>query len=471
MSLLGTLRFASRTARYAAIARKPALAARLQERRLRRLLQIAARRSPHYARKYAGIDVARAPLSELPVTTKDELMLNFDEVVTDHRIGRAAIEEFIGDPANLGRWFLGEYAVSHTSGSQGRPLLIVQDRGAIEVLFALMSSRANTTGRPGPIEGLRRLRRPARLAIVAHRRGFYPSAAAFEFMQQIVGRFVELEWLSALQPDLVEELNRFQPTVLVGYASVLEALALQADELRLPGLRQIGNSSEQLTPRARARVETAFGVPVMDHYGTGECLVLADGCATHGGAHINADWAIVEVVDENYEPVERGATGAKILVTNLANRVQPFIRYEVADRVVMATEPCGCGNRLPRIARIEGRAAELFWILERGRRRMVTGVLFHTAADSLHEIREWQAKQLDAKTIEVRLELLPTALSERESIGARYVARLREQGLPEGVEVLTRVVDRIAGDASTGKLKRMIPREEPSAAELAVTIA
>ena len=36
-----------------------------------------------------------------------------------------------------------------------------------------------------------------------------------------------------------------------------------------------------------------------------------------------------------------------MLVTNLANRVQPSIRYEVDDHLALATEPCTCGR--PRI--------------------------------------------------------------------------------------------------------------------------
>ncbi|HET9469744.1 MAG TPA: hypothetical protein VFO24_01490, partial [Usitatibacter sp.] len=42
------------------------------------------------------------------------------------------------------------------------------------------------------------------------------------------------------------------------------------------------------------------------------------------------------------------------LVTNLANRVQPIIRYDLGDRVMLAPAPCACGNPLPAI-RVEGR--------------------------------------------------------------------------------------------------------------------
>ena len=34
----------------------------------------------------------------------------------------------------------------------------------------------------------------------------------------------------------------------------------------------------------------------------------------------------------------------KVLITNLSNYIQPFIRYEVTDRIIVHGEPCGCGK-------------------------------------------------------------------------------------------------------------------------------
>jgi phenylacetate-coenzyme A ligase PaaK-like adenylate-forming protein len=366
------------------------------------------------------------------------------------------VEKFITDPANLGRWFLGRYAISHTSGTQGQPSLIVQDRRSLEILFALMSARANAVGKPGIIEGVRRLQSPFRVAIISMDRGFYPSGAAFEFMPELVGRFVNVLRLSSMQTDLIERLNEFQPNALVSYATVLETLALQSDRLQFSNLRQIANSSEQLTKRTRDRVRKAFGVPIFDHYGIGECLFLSDGCPTDGGAHVNADWAILEVVDEHYRPVPNGQLGQKVLITNLANTVQPFIRYEVGDRLVMADGPCRCGSRLPRIDYIEGRSAELFWIHDGNRYRFIANPLFQIAADSLNEIREWQAVQMERNRIEVLLQLLPNVALGPDTLQHEFHKKLNEYGLPEKVTIDVRIVPSLTTDPKTGKFRRMI---------------
>jgi phenylacetate-coenzyme A ligase PaaK-like adenylate-forming protein len=413
-------------------------------------------RSPFFRRKYHGIDLARLELARLPPCRKEELIAHFDETVTDRRIHRNELEQFLAHPGNLGRWYLGRYAVSHTSGSQGPPMLIVQDHRCLEVMFALLSSRANATGRPGIVEGLRRWRSPARVAIITMRRGFYPSGAAYEFMPEFVGPYAQVLRLSSMQSDLIERLNEFQPNILVGYASVLEALTLQSHRLRLSCLRQIANSCEQLTVRARTRIREAFDVPLLDHYGIGECLLLSEGCPTDVGAHVNADWAILEVVDEQFRPVPRGQVGAKVLITNLANTVQPIIRYEVEDCLVMADRPCACGSRLPRIERIEGRAAEVFWTREQDRYRLISGVLFHNVADSLHEIQEWQAVQHERNRIEVRLQLLPGARLSPETVCHAFQQGLQESELPQNVAVDVHIVTALTSDSTTGKFRRMI---------------
>src|SRR5262249_51785809 len=147
-----------------------------------------------------------------------------------------------------------------------------------------------------PVEAVRRLLRPARLAVVTMRPGFYPSASAFAHLPDVARLYVRVSWFAATDPDLVDRLNEFRPHVLTAYAFVLESLALQAGRLRLaPDRRQVVNNSEQLTGRARARVAEGFGVPVLDNYATGECPFLTNGCPADPGAHVNADWAILEV--------------------------------------------------------------------------------------------------------------------------------------------------------------------------------
>lgn len=454
-----------------ALKRGPGLApervAALQDRRLRSLLRYTVERSPFYREKYRGLDLDRCPLAELPPTNKGELMAHFDHAVTDTRVRRAELADFLDDPENSSRRFLDRYVACHTSGSQGQPMLIVQDQRSVELFFGMQMIRGSAEPAT-PLQALKRLVRPKRLAVVTLKRGFYPSASLFQHMPAAARRYLDLLWLSQTDPDLLDRLNAFRPDALTAYAGVMEMLALEAEAGRLrlaPGLKQVVNNSEALTDRARDRISAAFGgLHVMNNYATGECPFLANGCPTDDGAHVNADWAIFEVLDEHNRPVPPGSPGAKVYITNLSNRVQPFIRYEVGDVVTMAAGPCRCGSRLPRIERIAGRAADVFWVGEGSRRRRMINLIFVHAFEYVNELREWQAIQTGRNRVLVRLEPLPGT-----TIDLARTRRALDRELTlydfQDVQVDLEIVPRLTADPRTGKYRRIISElgpEEPA---------
>ncbi len=439
--------------------------AAVRDRRLRRLLRAAVAGSPFHARLYRGLDPSRCALRDLPTTNKAMLMAEFDRTLTDRQVTRRALQDFVDHPENEGRPFLGRYAVSHTSGSQGQPMLLIQPLRVLELLYNLQMTRGNAR-KPSAAEAVRRFTSPARLAIVTLKRGFYPSASTFEYMPAPARRFMKVLWLSQTDPDVIDRLNAYRPTVLTGYATVLEQLATEAEAGRLrlaPELQQITNNSEVLPERAFDRVRAAFGLHVINNYATGECPFLTNGCRTDLGAHVNADWAILEVVDDAGNPVPDGTPGARVLITNLANTVQPIIRYEIGDVVTMATSPCGCGNRLPRVERIEGRAADVFWIWDGAQYRRLINALFKNAFDYLHDVREWQAVQEARNTVRIRLEPLPGTRLDLARVRNLLQRQLAMYGLLGLLDVLLEPAAKLGPDPRTGKFRRIISLVGPPA--------
>src|SRR5262245_9103211 len=108
--------------------RSPDAIQALQRRRLSSLVEWAMARSPFYAERLRSIDSRQFDLPQLPVLTKPEMMSQFDRLLTDRRLKRADLEEYMRAPDRLGQWYLGGYAVSHTSGTSGMQAIIVQDR-------------------------------------------------------------------------------------------------------------------------------------------------------------------------------------------------------------------------------------------------------------------------------------------------------------------------------------------------------
>lgn len=266
-------------------------------------------------------------------------------------------------------------------------------------------------------------------------------------------------WLSQTDSDVIDRLNAYRPTVLTGYATVLEQLAAEAEAGRLrlaPELQQITNNSEVLPERAFQRVRAAFGLHPINNYATGECPFLTNGCRTDAGAHVNADWAILEVVDDAGNPVPDGTPGARVLITNLANTVQPIIRYEIGDVVTMATTPCRCGNRLPRVERIEGRTADVFWIWDGAQYRRLINALFKNGFDYLHDVREWQAVQEGRNAIRVRLEPVPGTRLDLSRVQSVLHRQLAMYGLLGLLDVTLEPAAKLAPDPRTGKFRRII---------------
>ena len=339
-----------------------------QDERFRALLAHAAQNSPYYRRRLAGLDLATCSLSDLPTLTKAEMMENFDDLVTDPRIKKADLSAFTDNLSNLGRLYLGRYGVSHTSGSQGQPALIVQDKDALALIFAVQFARAAKLKRRF-LPHLGRLIRPARMAVMTVKPGFYPSAAAFAYQPKYLAPTFKVLPLSYSDPmeTNIRKIEEFRPEYITGYASALEALGREEENgrmklRRLGCLKQITNVAEPLSDEAGSWLQSVFGARMTDEYALGECMVLTSGCIEGRGSHVNADLAILEVVDQNNRPVPHGTEGTKVLITNLYNYVQPIIRYEVDDRVTMSAKRCSCGSPLPHIAKIAGRTKDLLWI-------------------------------------------------------------------------------------------------------------
>jgi phenylacetate-coenzyme A ligase PaaK-like adenylate-forming protein len=263
-------------------------------------------------------------------------------------------------------------------------------------------------------------------------------------------------FLASSDPELADKLAAFRPTVLTATPTTLDLLAARPDPPRLPSLRQVVTTSEALTDAARGRIGAAFGAPVLDTYAMGECLFLTTGCPAGPGSHVNADWAVLEVVDEANRPVPPGRVGHKVLLTNLANATQPLIRYEVGDRVQMAAVPCRCGSRLPRVARVQGRAAEFFWVRAGAGYRPLTMHPFQHAFEHFRGVREWQATQRGRNRILVRFELLPGAELNAEQVRRRLDERLGLTGLAGVLDGEFEVVPRLAADPGTGKFRRLV---------------
>jgi phenylacetate-coenzyme A ligase PaaK-like adenylate-forming protein len=131
---------------------------------------------------------------------------------------------------------------------------------------------------------------------------------------------------------------------------------------------------------------------------------------------------IVEPVDKDNKPVPDGVQSDKILLTNLYNYTQPFIRYEVTDRVVMHHEPCACGNISPWLT-IEGRVDDIVTFLEDEKEIKIAPLVIYAILKEIHEIQRFQIVAHKDNKLELRI--IPDCGHSKEEVFEFACAALR----------------------------------------------
>jgi phenylacetate-coenzyme A ligase PaaK-like adenylate-forming protein len=378
-----------------------------QASRLRALLRAARERSA----LYRELLPASAPeaggqidLAALPVTRKAALMNRFDDWVADPAICLGELRTFLADPDRVGSAFLGRYIVWESSGTSGEPGVFVQDAQAMAVYDALEALRRHT---PRPLQRMvDPLYLSERLAFVGATGGHFASIVSLERLRRLnpwLG--AAFQTLSIMRPttELVAELNTFAPTILASYPTAVSMLAEQA-QLEALAIRpaEIWTGGETLTAAVRERAEQAFGCSVRDSYGASEFLAMGSECA-RGRMHANADWVILEPVDERQRRLPPGSASHSVLLTNLANHVQPLIRYDLGDSVRFAAEPCACGSPLP-VIEVCGRHDDpLVMQDDAGRRVTWLPLALSTRLEEEAGVFDFQLMQRGPRTLALRV--------------------------------------------------------------------
>lgn len=337
----------------------PAGVQRRQQRRLTDIVHHARRSSPYYRSLYRGLPERVEDVALLPVVDKAALMARFDDWVTDPAVTADQVRAFVADPTLIGEQLLGRYQVATTSGTTGHRGIFLLDRRTLKVAGALgvrMLSSWLTVG-----DLLSVVRGGGRTAMVVATGGHFASAVAAARLRQSPTRSRMLTVLPVHTPlpELVRELNWLQPAVLAPYATTAALLATEQHAARLhitPTLVVL--AAEGLSSSEQHRIATAFPTAkVVSSYAATECPFLSFSCP-EGWLHVNSDWAILEPVTADHQPVPPGQLSDTVLLTNLANQVQPILRYDLGDQIRQRPDPCPCGSPFPAI-QVHGRAADL----------------------------------------------------------------------------------------------------------------
>jgi phenylacetate-coenzyme A ligase PaaK-like adenylate-forming protein len=195
-------------------------------------------------------------------------------------------------------------------------------------------------------------------------------------------------------------------------------------------LGAVWTGGETLGAACRQVLAQTFGCAVRDTYGASECLEIAGECS-HGALHLHADWVILEAVDDRGRPVREGECGAGVLLTNLANRVLPIVRYELGDRVRFVPGPCACGSTLPMIE-VQGRSDDVLSLAgAAGREVHLAPLAVTTVLEDEAGVFDFRVEQLGPRSLRVQL-YGPAGRQKpaRERTAAVLRGYLKCQGVP-----------------------------------------
>lgn len=426
---------------------------RIRNRRLQEIVAHAKENSPYYKALYQDVPEDFV-LSDLPPTDKKTLMQHWDAWVCDRDLTLADVEAFMEDTGNIGRKLNGKYLIFTTSGSTGNPLVAVYDQTANNIMGGISACRSYA--RKEDLTAF--IKRGGKSIGVFADGGFYLGNSSIRSrLRSMPWKKKQLAVSSALYPlpEIVQQLNRFQPDMLGGYPSHLELLIEEAEAGRLqisPVIIMTGG--EYLSDDLRRRLAETFCCYVQTSYSCTEGGCVACEC-TQQHFHVNDDWLIVEPVDKDGNPVPDGVLSHKLYLTNLYNYTQPYIRYEVTDRVIMHHAPCPCGNPAPWLE-LEGRTDDVAAFEEDGNIIRIPPLSFYAILKEVSGLRRFQLLVHPGNKLELRIEAKDGILAQDAFTAAKaqLEAFLAAQGIHHAAVFLSEDLPRQHPDS--GKFKHVI---------------
>ncbi|WP_207493436.1 phenylacetate--CoA ligase family protein [Aridibaculum aurantiacum] len=377
-----------------------------QQQLLQKLLVHAYDTVPYYKKTFNERGLSRQQLnhmdlqqvSMLPVLSKDDL----------RKYGKTTL---LSSVREKGGYFLS------SSGSTGTPVSILYSPAMHQRWFGIYESRIrNWAGvssfTPRGMIGGRR--------VITAAEGKAPFYRYNAVEKQVY--FSAYHINAANTANYVKGIRKYGVQYMTGYAMSNFFLArfIQENNLEVPALKAVITSSEILTPEMRQLFQRVYNCKTYDSWGSVEACGIVSECE-HGKLHLSPDSAIIEILDDDLQPVPAGVAG-DVYCTGLLNFDQPLIRYKIGDRMVWSDERCACGREMPVIKEIVGRTEDV--VIGKDGREMVR---FHSVFYGIDKIKAAQVIQERVDEITVKI-VAETKLSKEEEnqVRQRVISQLGE---------------------------------------------
>jgi phenylacetate-CoA ligase len=277
-----------------------------------------------------------AALHSLPLLTKDTIRTQADALTSKDIHTR--------------RWFY-----NTSGGSTGEPVRFIQDAEYADKSLALTMLYSQRIGKlPGESE----------LRVWGSERDIF--AGTVSLRARLVNALTHTRYINAFRmtpesmKESIRQINVQRPKLIVAYAQAMYELAAFAERegIRVMPQNAIITSAGTLYDFMRSRIESVFGCPVYNRYGSREVGNIA--CERPKAAGLfSLPWGTyIEIVDDKGHPVPPGTEG-EIIITSLINFAMPLLRYRIGDRGSFL-EPSPHSDTGQVLGRISGRVVDSF---------------------------------------------------------------------------------------------------------------
>lgn len=315
-----------------------------QEARMKETLSYVAEHSPFYKRLFAehNINIAEIEtiedLQRIPTTSKHNLQEHNQDFLC---VPQVDVIDYVT-----------------TSGTLGEPVTFALTEGDLQRLSYNEASSFSMAGC---------VKEDVMQLMTTIDRRFMAGLAYFMGARELglgivrVGNGIpELQWdtikrvnssVCMVVPSFLMKMIEFAEKNNIDYnASTLKRAVCIGEALRTP--------DGELTTLGKRINEKWPSLELYSTYASTEMQSSFTECEMHNGGHIPSDLIIVELLDENNNPVKDGEAG-EVTITTLGVEGMPLVRFKTGDICIRFSEPCKCGRNSARLSSVLGRKGQM----------------------------------------------------------------------------------------------------------------
>jgi len=314
-----------------------------QEDKLKELISYVSEKSRYYRRAFKNHKISPSDinsledLAKLPVTTKEDLQQYNDDFFC---VPKSKIIDFVT-----------------TSGTLGEPVTVgLTDKDLDRLAYNEAISFACAGIKEDDILQLTTTMDRRFMAGLAYFLGVRKLGAG---IIRVGAGIPELQWDSIL---------KFRPSYLIVVPSFLlklvqyaEAHNIAVNTSGIKGAICIGESlrNQDFSLNILAKkIKAKWDIELYSTYASTEMSTAFTECSEQQGGHLHPELIIVEILDENNQPVQEGEKG-ELVITTLGVEAMPLLRFKTGDIVVTHASSCKCGRNTARLGPVVGRKKQM----------------------------------------------------------------------------------------------------------------